>query len=52
MFKLIDQTPKGKKCEAIEGIIEEGAEIMKEFKEASSALDAGLVPGGAGGRAL
>ena len=42
VFKLIDQTPKGKKCEAIEGIIEEGAEIMKEFKGAP-ALDAGLV---------
>ena len=42
VFKLIDAAPKGKKCEAIEGIIEEGAEIMKEFKGAP-ALDAGLV---------
>src|ERR1700761_9177112 len=42
VFKLIDVAPKGKKCEAIEGIIEEGAEIMKEFKGAP-ALDAGLV---------
>jgi ferritin-like metal-binding protein YciE len=42
VFKLIDIAPKGKKCEAIEGIIEEGAEIMKEFKGAP-ALDAGLV---------
>jgi ferritin-like metal-binding protein YciE len=42
VFRLIEQTPKGKKCEAIEGIIEEGAEIMKEFKGAP-ALDAGLV---------
>jgi len=42
VFKLIDATPKGKKCEAIEGIIDEGAEIMKEFKGAP-ALDAGLV---------
>ena len=42
MFKLIDAAPKGKKCEAIEGIIEEGAEIMKEFKGAP-ALDAGLI---------
>src|SRR5271166_6081126 len=39
VFKLIDAAPKGKKCEAIEGIIEEGAEIMKEFKGAP-ALDA------------
>ncbi len=42
VFELIDTAPKGKKCEAIEGIIEEGAEIMKEFKGAP-ALDAGLV---------
>ena len=42
VFELIDTVPKGKKCEAIEGIIEEGAEIMKEFKGAP-ALDAGLV---------
>ncbi len=42
VFRLIDTAPKGKKCEAIEGIIEEGSEIMKEFKGAP-ALDAGLV---------
>ena len=42
VFKLIEVAPKGKKCEAIEGIIEEGAEIMKEFKGAP-ALDAGLI---------
>jgi ferritin-like metal-binding protein YciE len=42
VFKLIDVPAKGKKCEAIEGIIEEGAEIMKEFKGAP-ALDAGLI---------
>ena len=42
VFKSIDVAPKGKKCEAIEGIIEEGAEIMQEFKGAP-ALDAGLV---------
>ena len=42
VFKLIDVAPKGKKCEAIEGIIEEGAEIMKEFK-GTAALDAVLI---------
>jgi ferritin-like metal-binding protein YciE len=42
VFKLVDATPRGKKCEAIEGLLEEGAEIMKEFKGAP-ALDAGLV---------
>jgi ferritin-like metal-binding protein YciE len=42
VFKLIDVAPKGKKCEAIEGILEEGSEIMAEFK-GTPALDAGLV---------
>jgi ferritin-like metal-binding protein YciE len=42
VFGMIDAAPRGKKCEAIEGIIEEGAEIIKEFKGAP-ALDAGLV---------
>jgi ferritin-like metal-binding protein YciE len=42
VFELIDATPRGKKCQAIEGIIEEGTEIMKEFK-GTPALDAGLV---------
>ena len=34
--------PKGKTCEAIMGIIEEGQEVMKEFK-GKPALDAGLL---------
>jgi ferritin-like metal-binding protein YciE len=42
VFKLIGQAPKGKKCEAIEGLIEEGKEVMKDFK-GSDALDAGLL---------
>lgn len=42
VFRLIDTPARGKKCEAIEGIIEEGNEIIKEFKGAA-ALDAGLV---------
>jgi ferritin-like metal-binding protein YciE len=42
VFDLIETPAKGKKCPAIEGIIEEGAEIMKEFK-GTPALDAGLV---------
>jgi ferritin-like metal-binding protein YciE len=42
VFELIDQKPQGKKCAAIEGILEEGQEIMKEYK-GSPALDAGLL---------
>lgn len=42
VFEEIDETPRGKTCEAIMGIIEEGQEIMKEFK-GTPALDAGLL---------
>src|SRR3954469_17566556 len=42
VFEAIDKKPQGKKCAAIEGILEEGQEIMKEYK-GSPALDAGLL---------
>jgi len=42
VFEELDADPRGKSCEAIMGIIEEGREVMKEFKGAP-ALDAGLL---------
>jgi ferritin-like metal-binding protein YciE len=42
VFAAIDSKPQGKTCDAILGIIEEGQEIMKEYK-GSPALDAGLL---------
>src|SRR6201997_959313 len=42
VFEEIDEAPRGKTCDAIMGIIEEGQEVMKEFKGAP-ALDAGLL---------
>ena len=42
VFEEMEETPRGKSCEAIMGIIEEGQEVMKEFKGAP-ALDAGLL---------
>jgi len=42
VFEEIDETARGKTCDAIVGIIEEGQEVMKEFK-GSPALDAGLL---------
>ncbi|WAC27183.1 ferritin-like domain-containing protein [Ancylobacter sp. SL191] len=41
VFELIGKRPQGKTCAAIEGILEEGEEIMDEFK-GQPALDAGL----------
>lgn len=42
VFELIGRRAVGKTCEAIEGILSEGEEIMDEFKD-TAALDAGLV---------
>jgi ferritin-like metal-binding protein YciE len=48
VFGLIEERPRGKRCEGIAGIIEEGAAMMEEdFDE--SAMDATLI--GAGQRA-
>jgi ferritin-like metal-binding protein YciE len=44
VFEIIDQPAKGKNCPAIVGLIEEGQEIMKDYK-GSPALDAGLLSG-------
>ena len=41
VFKMIGKPARGKTCAAINGISEEGAEIMKDFK-GMPALDAGL----------
>lgn len=42
VFEILGKKARGKVCPAIDGIIEEGEEIMDEFK-GSPALDAGLV---------
>src|SRR5215468_7226191 len=42
VFEIIEAPARGKKCEAIEGILDEGKEIMDEYK-GSPALDAGLL---------
>jgi ferritin-like metal-binding protein YciE len=42
VFDLIGKAARGKKCDAIEGILDEGKEVMEEYK-GTSALDAGLL---------
>ena len=42
VFEMLGKPARGKTCEAILGIIEEGKSIMDEFKD-TDALDAGLV---------
>jgi ferritin-like metal-binding protein YciE len=42
IFELLGKPARGKKCDAIEGILDEGKEIMSEYK-GTPALDAGLL---------
>ena len=42
VFELVDKPARGKTCDAILGIVEEGKEVMEEFAN-SPALDAGLL---------
>ena len=44
VFELIGKKAQGKTCDAIVGIVEEGQEVMKEYR-GSPALDAGLLAG-------
>lgn len=42
IFELLGKAARGKRCDAIEGILDEGKEIMDEYK-GTPALDAGLL---------
>ena len=41
-FEVLGETPKAKKCKAMEGLIEEGKEMMEQHKESAMA-DAALI---------
>jgi len=41
VFKELAESPKGKKCKGMEGLIEEGSEAMEEYEE--GLLDAALI---------
>ncbi len=42
VFELLGKPARGKTCDAIEGILDEGTEVMEEYEDAP-ALDAGLL---------
>jgi ferritin-like metal-binding protein YciE len=42
IFASLDASPKGKKCHGMEGVLEEGAELIRERPE-PQVLDAGLI---------
>lgn len=42
IFEMLGESPKGKKCAGMEGLVEEGSEVMKEGLE-GAVLDAALI---------
>ena len=42
LFEQLDESPKGKTCHGMQGLIKEGSEILKEEGE-DSVLDAGII---------
>ena len=43
IFKELGEKPTGKKCKGMEGLVEEGAEMIKEDELDGEVLDAGLI---------
>jgi ferritin-like metal-binding protein YciE len=42
IFQLLNKEPRGKKCPAMDGLVEEGKEIIEEAED-ENALDAGML---------
>jgi len=45
IFGALDESPKGKTCKAMKGLVEEGSEILEEDGE-PTVLDAGIIAAG------
>ena len=43
VFEILEEKPKAKKCEAIEGLIKEAQSIMEDTDEGTSTRDVGLI---------
>ncbi|WP_343669402.1 ferritin-like domain-containing protein [Chitinophaga sp.] len=43
VFELLGQAPRAKKCEAMEGLIAEGQEVVEETEEDTAVRDAGII---------
>ena len=43
VFEIMGKKPQAKKCEAMEGLLKEGDDIMEETEEGTATRDAGLI---------
>lgn len=45
VFELLGEKPRGKKCEAMEGLVKEAESVIEDTEEGSSTRDVGLIIG-------
>jgi ferritin-like metal-binding protein YciE len=45
VFELLGEKPRGKKCEAMEGLVKEAESVIEDTQEGSSTRDVGLIMG-------
>jgi ferritin-like metal-binding protein YciE len=45
VFEMMEQTPRAKKCEGMEGLVKEGESVIEETDKGSSTRDAGIIIG-------
>jgi ferritin-like metal-binding protein YciE len=45
VFELLGEKPRGKKCEAMEGLVKEAESVIEDTQEGSSTRDVGLIIG-------
>lgn len=45
VFELLGEKPRGKKCEAMEGLVKEAESVIQDTEEGSSTRDVGLIIG-------
>ena len=43
VFKLMDETARGKKCEAMEGLVKEGQSVIEDTEDGSLTRDVGII---------
>jgi ferritin-like metal-binding protein YciE len=43
IFQLLDEKPKAKKCEAMEGLVKEGESVIEDTEKGSATRDVGLI---------
>jgi ferritin-like metal-binding protein YciE len=46
VFEMLDMTPRAKKCEAMEGLVEEAQGIIEDLPKGTAVRDAGLIIAG------